>query len=420
MTADRKEKPPVYSSRKWLRSAAVLLAITTVTGCSNLGYYVQSLNGHMAVVNRARPIADVLDDRNTEPAVRQRLTEAQRMRRFASEVLKLPDNSSYTRYSDIGRPYVIWNVVAAPELSLQPRTWCFMITGCISYRGYYRKEHAQELAEQLQQQSWEVNTYGVPAYSTLGKTNWLGGDPILSTFVHYPEGRFAALLFHELAHQVLYVKGDSTFNESFATAVEQLGVQLWLKSRRQQDGAAAWQAFQSSSQRRQSFRQLTLQTRRKLHGIYTSPDHSQQQKRSMKQHAMRSFRQAYAQWKAERDGYSGYDRWVAKANNAHFASLATYDTHVPAFKKMFVQSGEDFEAFYAAVKELAQQPREQRDAFLNGLVARNSSNSSNTDNGNAATAEHPASNGQSGQSGQPKTDTSTDTFNTSASDSGSK
>lgn len=345
-----------------------VLAAGVLAGCSNLGYYVQSLSGHMAVVHRARPIDEVLDDAGTAPAVRQRLAEAQHMRRFASEVLKLPDNPSYTHYSDIGRPYVIWNVVAAPELSLQAKTWCFLITGCISYRGYYRKAEALELAEQLQQQGWEVNTYGVPAYSTLGKTNWLGGDPILSTFVHYPEGRFAALLFHELAHQVLYVKDDSTFNESFATAVEQLGVALWLQSRKQQGGEAAWRDFQRGSQRRRSFRQLTIRTREQLHAIYTAAD-SEQHKRSRKADAMRSFRQAYAQWKQRENGYSGYDRWVSEAGNAHFAAMATYDTHVPAFRQMFVQSGEDFEAFYAAVTALSKKPRAERDAFLSALTA---------------------------------------------------
>lgn len=402
MTAETSAKPLakqlVHNGTKWLRGAVVVFVVSVVAGCSNLGYYVQSLNGHMAVVNQARPITEVLEDSGTKPAIRQRLAEAQRMRRFASEVLKLPDNRSYTRYSDIGRPYVIWNVVAAPELSLQPKTWCFMVTGCIRYRGYYRKEDALGLAEQLQQQGWEVNTYGVPAYSTLGKTNWLGGDPILSSFVHYSEGRFAALLFHELAHQVLYVKDDSMFNESFATAVEQLGVQRWLVAQRErnttqglaqtgvnvtkgegmekaQKAESAWQAFQMGNQRRQSFRQLTIQTREKLHAIYSHGNDSAEQKRAHKAQAMDAFRVAYAQWKQQRNGYSGYDKWVANANNAHFAAMATYDTYVPAFKKMFAQiseeggRGDDFAAFYDAVKKLAQQPKAQRDAFLRGLVA---------------------------------------------------
>lgn len=385
---------PTYIINNTFKGIFLLLAgMFLLSGCSNLSYYVQSLNGHMELVNKARPIQDVLDDANTQPAVRERLTQAQAMRQFATDILKLPDNPSYKKYSDLGRAYVIWNVVAAPELSLQPKTWCFMVTGCISYRGYYQQEKTEALASELQTQGWETTTYGVPAYSTLGKTNWLGGDPILSTFIHYPEGRFAALLFHELAHQVLYVKGDSTFNESFATAVEQIGVQRWLEAQRiknaknakneknaqthtktnaKADTENAWQAFQTSNQRRQAFRQLTIQTRKKLHSIYTDPSYNTAQKRVQKAQAMDDFRAEYEQWKQQRndyDNYGGYDQWVAKANNANFAAMATYDTHVPAFKKMFAASGEDFEAFYAAVKELAEKPKEERDAYLNSLVA---------------------------------------------------
>lgn len=382
-----KHHHPIHAVKNAFKGIFLRLAgVLWLSGCSNLGYYVQSLNGHMELVNKARPIQDVLDDADTKPAVRERLTQAQAMRQFATDTLKLPDNPSYTKYSDLGRPYVIWNVVAAPELSLQPKTWCFMVTGCISYRGYYQQEKTEALATELQAQGWETTTYGVPAYSTLGKTNWLGGDPILSTFIHYPEGRFAALLFHELAHQVLYVKGDSTFNESFATAVEQIGVQRWLEAQRikneknaqihtktdaKTDTESAWQAFQTNNQRRQSFRQLTIQTRKNLHSIYTNPSYNTAQKRIQKAQAMEDFRSKYEQWKQQRndyDNYSGYDKWVAKANNANFAAMATYDTHVPAFKKMFAASGEDFEAFYAAVKELAKKPKVERDAYLNSLI----------------------------------------------------
>jgi predicted aminopeptidase len=208
---------------------AVLLAVCLGTaGCSTAGYYAQSIGGHLALLSAARPVGDWLGEASTPEPLRQRLALAQRIRDYAVAELKLPDNASYRRYADLRRPAAVWNVVAAPELSLTLKTWCFPVVGCVGYRGYFDRSDAETLAAQLRAEGYEAAVYPVPAYSTLGRLNWLGGDPLLSTFIRYPEGELARLVFHELAHQVAYASDDTTFNESFATAVERLGGARWL------------------------------------------------------------------------------------------------------------------------------------------------------------------------------------------------
>ena len=188
-----------------------------------MAYLVQSASGHIKIMQAARPVDDWIADDSTPPALKKRLQMAEQIRRYASSALLLPDNASYHRYAQLPRRAVVWNVVAAPAYSLTLQTWCFPVTGCIGYRGYFDEQDAQAQATALRDQGLEASVYGVPAYSTLGWTNWLGGDPLLSTFINYPQGELARMIFHELAHQVLYVKDDTAFNESFATAVERLG-----------------------------------------------------------------------------------------------------------------------------------------------------------------------------------------------------
>ena len=207
---------------------AALLAAASLAGCADLGYYWQSVNGHLTMLNAARPVHDWLNDAQTPALLKDRLALAQRIRRFAVVELKLPDNPSYQRYADLHRSAVVWNVVAAPPFSLTLRTWCFPVAGCVGYRGYFNEAEARLEAARLAAEGLETSVYGVPAYSTLGWMNWAGGDPLLNTFVAYPEGELARIIFHELAHQVLYVQGDTMFNESFATAVERLGGEMWL------------------------------------------------------------------------------------------------------------------------------------------------------------------------------------------------
>jgi predicted aminopeptidase len=338
------------------------VALCLSSGCTSISYYAQAAGGHMELIRLARPVADVVADANTPAPLQKRLALSQDMRNFASAELKLPDNNSYRRYADLQREAVVWNVVAAPALSLTLQTWCFPVMGCVGYRGYFNREGADALATQLKAQGLEVSVYGVPAYSTLGWSNWLGGDPLLNTFVNWSEAELAGLIFHEISHQVAYAADDTTFNESFATAVERIGRKRWLAQRGNPQAAAA-QAL--SEHRRQDFRALTQRYRDELKSLYES-DAATAIKLERKASVMAALRTDYEQLKAtERwTGYSGYDAWFAKANNASFGVLSAYNELVPQFEKLFEDQGGDFSRFYATVQGLAALPKDERRAKL--------------------------------------------------------
>lgn len=347
------------------------LALLPLAGCANvterMGYYWQSVSGHVRLMQAARPVDDWLADDTTSAALKARLELSQRIRQFAVTELHLPDNASYRRYADLKRSAVVWNVVAAPALSLTLHTWCFPVTGCVSYRGYFREADARAEAAQLQATGLEVSVYGVPAYSTLGWLNWAGGDPLLNTFIHYPEGELARLLFHELSHQVVFAPGDTVFNESFATAVERLGGAQWLRTQASADAQAEYATF---NDRRLAFRALTLATRQELARIYADfmPNTAQALEKpgavAMKNEVMNTFRARYSVLKAGWGGYAGYDGWVARANNAAFGAQAAYDELVPAFEALFARQGRDWPRFYDAVRQLAALDKEARHAAL--------------------------------------------------------
>ena len=344
--------------RAWV---AALLALG-LTGCADLGYYWQSARGHVDLMRASRPVPDWLEDPATAPALKAKLELTQRIRRFAVTDLGLPDNRSYTGYSDLHRNAAVWNVVAAPPYSLKLKTWCFPVAGCVGYRGYYSDADARAEADAQRAAGLEVAVYPVPAYSTLGWLNWAGGDPLLNTFIAYPEGELARLIFHELAHQQAYAAGDTLFNESFATAVERIGGERWLRT---QAGDAAGAEYAQFDGRRREFRALTLATRRKLQAVYDSPQAKAKDWPAvevMKAEAMRDFRAAYAvlraSWPANRQ--AAYDGWVARANNAMFGAQAAYDDLVPAFETLYAREGSDWPRFYAEVKRLASLSAEER------------------------------------------------------------
>lgn len=329
-------------------------------GCADTRYYAQSITGHLQLMRAARPIDDWLADPATPAALTQRLRQAQDIRGFAVTDLHLPDNASYHRYADLQRRHVVWNVVAAPEFSLTLKTWCFPVAGCVGYRGYFSESDAQAEAQALRAQGLEVSVYGVPAYSTLGWMNWLGGDPLLNTFIHYPEGEVARLVFHELSHQVLYVPDDTVFNESFATAVERLGGEVWLQQKASLAARADYAAFDI---RRQQFRALTRVTRNRLAQIYKKNDalaSVNKARVAIKSEVMQDFKKSYAALKTSWGGYSGYDVWVAQANNAAFGAQAAYDELVPGFQALFVREGRDWPRFYDAVRQLSKRPAKER------------------------------------------------------------
>ncbi len=371
-----------------LRAFSTLTISLTLAGCASttgptsaLGYYWQSVRGHLQLMHAAEPIDRWIARTDIPPALRERLQLAQRARAFAVAELGLPDNASYRRYADLKRTAAVWNVVAAPPYSLTLHTWCFPVTGCIGYRGYFTESDAQAEAAELAAQGLEVEVYGVPAYSTLGYMNWAGGDPLLSTFIAWPEGDFVRLLFHELAHQVVYAKNDTLFNESFATAVERMGIAQWLATESTPEARAA---FATSEARRSAFRALTRATRARLAAIYEqkgAPALDGKALAAMKSEAMAAFRTDYAALRARWLGtpggpalvattaqVAGYDRWVAQANNASFAAQAAYDELVPAFEALFEREGRNWPRFYDAVRQLTQQPPPERHQALRALL----------------------------------------------------
>jgi predicted aminopeptidase len=358
---------------RWLTHlvrALLALCMVVLAGCADTRYYWQSVTGHLQVMQAAKPLDEWLADPQTPDGLKQRLTLAHEIRQFAVTQLQLPDNASYHRYASLPRRYVVWNVVAAPEFSLTLKTWCFPVAGCVGYRGYFAEADAQAEATRLRDSGLEASVYGVPAYSTLGWMNWLGGDPLLSTFVNYPDGELARMLFHELSHQVLYVADDTVFNESFATAVERLGGEAWLA---QQASAQARTDYLVFNTRRQQFRALTRATRDRLSQIYAKNSALAQTNEALiatKKAAMDEFRQSYEVLKESWGGYSGYDAWVAQANNAAFGAQAAYDDLVPAFEVLFARAGRDWSRFYEAVKQLSQQDKTHRTEHLRQLANR--------------------------------------------------
>jgi predicted aminopeptidase len=352
--------------RRWAVLLAWALLSAGCAGNAGVGYYWQSVTGHLRLMQAARPVDDWLADAQTPAALKERLVLAQRIRAYAVAELALPDNASYHRYADLQRRAAVFNVVAAPVLSLRLQTWCFPVAGCVGYRGYFDEADARAFARSLPD-DLEVSVYPVPAYSTLGWMNWAGGDPLLNTFIAYPEGELARLIFHELAHQVAYARDDTEFNESFATTVERLGGERWLATQASEKARGEYAEF---NQRRRAFRALTFSVRQRLDAIYrdASLDHAEKTRR--KQTVMAEFRQAYDELKRGWNGFSGYDPFVARANNASFAAQAAYDGLVPAFDALFEREGRDFTRFYDAVRALAELPREERRARLNQLAPR--------------------------------------------------
>lgn len=343
------------------------LSLWLLAGCSAVEYYAQSMHGHLQLLGSARPVNEWIADQAAPPGLRQRLELSQRIREFAVGELKLPDNPSYRRYADLGRPAALWNVVAAPELSLELRNWCYPVAGCVSYRGYFDRAAAEREAQALRAQGFEASVHAVPAYSTLGKLpGRFFADPLLNTFISLPEGELARMIFHELAHQVAYAPGDTRFNESFATTVEQIGAERWLASHAD---AAAREAYAAYDARRRRFREFVHVWRERLDALYRS-DRSDADKRIEKARLMAAMRAAHAELKAGPWlGFAGYDAWFARANNAAFGVLAVYHDAVPRFEQLFARHDGDFGRFYAEVRRLAALPEKERWAAMGAEAA---------------------------------------------------
>ena len=346
-----------------LTQLRVLLAaglLAPLSGCGTM-YLAQAAGGQFHVLEARRPIDKVVADPATPAPLRTRLMDVRAARDFAVTELHLPDNRSYRTYADIKRPYVVWNVVATPEFSVEPKHWCFPIAGCVAYRGYFKEKSARSFAATLASRGFDVTVGGVPAYSTLGKF----ADPVLSSMMRYGDSELAAIIFHELAHQLLYVKNDTEFNEAFATTVEDAGLERWLKS---QGGGSAghsdlMQEYLEDRANENAFTELFAKRREQLKKLYASgvpPEEMRQQKAAVFAALSDEARALQRQ-----QGHQYYDSWLKEGlNNAHLASVATYYQCVPGFERLLAQQGGDMQRFYAAARELAKQPRAVRHAQL--------------------------------------------------------
>jgi predicted aminopeptidase len=326
-----------------LRILVSLLALLLLGGCETLAYYAQAVGGQVSLMSRARPVEDLLADPQTPQGLRARLLLAREIRGYAVKELKLPDNPSYRSYADIGRPYAVWNVVAAPEFSLESLKSCFPVAGCVSYRGFFAQEDAEHYAADLRVRGNDAYVYGVAAYSTLGRFD----DPLLSSFIRFSDAALARLMFHELAHHVTYVKDDSTFNESFAVVVEREGLRRWLAATGR---AEAQKELLAAQERNQAFISEIEQARARLRVLYRqriAPEVMRERKRA-----------ELDSLKAKLAGQVRYKDVVP--NNAFLASFATYTDLVPTYEHMLQEEGGDLERFYARVKEYAARPPYER------------------------------------------------------------
>jgi predicted aminopeptidase len=332
-----------------------------VVGCTNIAYYAQAVEGQMRLMVGVRPIPEVVNDATTDPGLRQQLERAIAIREFASRELALPNNASYRSYADLERPYVVWNVFAAPEFSLEPQQWCMVFIGCVNYRGYYDKNNADLYAGELKQAGVDIYVGGVPAYSTLGYFN----DPVLNTFLRFGDQEVARIIFHELAHQLVYANDDSAFNESFATTVENAGMHRWLSKL---GAPERLRDFETQQERKAQFQRLVVDSRDRLRAIYVSsltPD----AKRRAKMEVIANMKLNYADLKASWGGYEGYDQWFNQPiNNAVLDSVTLYTQWVPAFQVLLEQEGGSLPRFNLRVAALAHLPKTARSAVLEQLL----------------------------------------------------
>ena len=341
------------------RRLSLVLAAVALSGCSSVGYYTQLMHGECQLLAERKPIDELVTDPATDPKLKARLQLAQEARKFASDKLGLPRNGSYTTYADVGRPYVMWNVFATPEFSLGAVTHCFPIAGCVSYLGYYSEAGAQKQADELKAEGDDTYVGGVPTFSTLG---WFD-DPVISTMLRWDDAALVSSIFHELGHQKLYVTGDTAFNESYATFVEEEGLRQW----RAAHGLPPNES--QSRERQQALTQLVLDTRERLKTIYASglPPEAM---RAAKQAEIERLRADYRSLRDQRwPGWTGYDHWMEEPiNNAKLLPFGLYDHWVPAFAAIYAQQNGDWPAFFAAVKKLSKEDIGPRSHTLEGLL----------------------------------------------------
>lgn len=341
----------------------LLLGLLSVAllSCETVSYYTQAARGQISIMMARQDIEQMLEDPALDAETRRKFELVLEIRDFAESELHLPVNDNYSSYVDVGREHVVWNVFAAPEFSTESLNWCYPIAGCVSYRGYFSEASATDYATKLSESGYDVYTGGVDAYSTLG---WFD-DPLLSTVLDRVDYQLAGLLFHEMAHQVVYLAGDTTFNESFATAVEREGVRRWLQSREQ---AELQLEAELNSVRQEQFVELVSLWRERFADLYEMEipvDEMRERKLAMQE----DLREAYYGLKDEWGGYAGYDNWFTNSlNNAQLATVSSYNDLVPAFNNLLSTKEGDLSAFYEAVQQLANDEQSSRDSSMEALM----------------------------------------------------
>ena len=335
------------------------LAVGLLAVSSSACYLLQSVQGQLSLISKREPIKQLIGEPSTPGALRSQLESVAAIRDFASRELGLPDNGSYRSYADVGRRYVVWNVVAAPEFSIDPKRWCYPIVGCVAYRGYFVEDRARGFAARLRGEGFDAAVGGVAAYSTLGHFN----DPVLNTMMGWTDVDLAAIIFHELTHQLLYVPGDASFNEALATTVEEEGVRRWLQARGR---GADLAAHVLQEERYVQVVDLLSSTQAELRRLYASGA-APPQMREGKRAAFAALHAKFAQLQAAWGGHAPFESWFAEdLNNAHLASVATYFSCVPGFERELAALDGNLTAFYARVRELAKLDQEKRDAVVCG------------------------------------------------------
>lgn len=345
------------SSKRLIQAMALALLSVLLISCEAVSFYSQAARGQLAIVFSRQDIHRLLGNDDLPVATRDKFQQVLAIRDFAQQELQLPVGDHFSSYVDLDREHVVWNVYAAPEFSLDPVSWCYPIAGCVSYRGYFSEAGAQRYAERLKEQGFDVYTGGVDAYSTLG---WFE-DSLLSTILNRQSFQLAGLIFHEMAHQVVYVPGETAFNESFATAVEREGIRRWLLASDQQDQL---QMALVSTTRQQQFNALVGRYQEQFAELYDeSIDRALM--RSRKAELQQAMRRDYEQLKMQWQGYAGYDSWFGQSlNNAQLSTVSTYNDYVPFFDSLLQEVDGDFARFYESVRELAELSPEERQQRL--------------------------------------------------------
>ena len=339
-----------------------------LAGCE-LSYYWQATRGHLDLLQGKQEIQSLLLDNTTDPELKKKFQLLSEVRSFASTELNLPSGNGYKSYVELPNSYVSVLVSAAPPFSLHPKQWCYLIIGCQGYRGYFDIADAEQLANELRENGFDVSLSYASAYSTLGYLNqsWLPdyfSDPVLSTFLQRSDRDLIATLIHEMAHQVVYVAGDTSFNESYATFVEQEGTLQYLRASNLED---EMEQIRQNYEDRLLFRSWIDETIKELNDLYGS-SLNEDKKRLQKQLIFEQLKQRYQQNQSQFK-LLNYSRWFAQdLNNSHLLGVKRYHNFVPAFEELFKSAESNWKDFHTKVEELAQLPKEERDKLLNQLI----------------------------------------------------